>query len=100
MDAGKISNQTLDIEEELYACFMDWQKAFDCVNWAKLMQILKGTVIDWWKSKVISKLYMDQSVKTKPGPKGDKKCEEWKKSLTRKLCVVNCIQLVRQISFQ
>jgi hypothetical protein len=68
LDAGKISDQTLDIEEELYACFMDWQKAFDRVNWTKLMHILKGTGIDWWKSKVISKLYMDQSVKTKPGP--------------------------------
>jgi hypothetical protein len=33
----KISERTLDIDEELCACFRDWQKAFDCVNWAKLM---------------------------------------------------------------
>jgi hypothetical protein len=28
-------------------CFIDWQEAFDRVNWTKLMQILKGTGIDW-----------------------------------------------------
>jgi hypothetical protein len=38
-----ISERTLDIDEELCACFIDWQKAFDHVNWTKLMQILKGT---------------------------------------------------------
>ena len=25
-----MSELTLDIEEELGACFIDWQKAFDC----------------------------------------------------------------------
>jgi hypothetical protein len=41
-----ISEWTLDIDEELCACFIDWQKAFDHVNWTELMQILKGTGID------------------------------------------------------
>jgi hypothetical protein len=36
-----ISERTLDIDEELCACFIDWQKAFDRVKWTKLMQILK-----------------------------------------------------------
>jgi hypothetical protein len=36
-----ISERTLDIEEELCACFIKWQNAFDRVNWTKLMQILK-----------------------------------------------------------
>ena len=40
-----ISERTLEIDE-LAVCFIDWQKAFDRVNWTKLMQILKGTVID------------------------------------------------------
>ena len=42
-----ISERTLEIDEELCVCFIDWQKAFDRVNWTKLMQILKGTGIDW-----------------------------------------------------
>jgi hypothetical protein len=30
-----ISERILDIEEELYACLIDWQKEFDRVNWNK-----------------------------------------------------------------
>jgi hypothetical protein len=58
-----ISERTLVIDEELCACFIDWQKAFDRVNWTKLMQILKGIGIDWRNRRLISKLYMEQSVK-------------------------------------
>ena len=36
-----ISERTMKIDEELSFCFIDWQKAFDRVNWTKLMQILK-----------------------------------------------------------
>jgi hypothetical protein len=55
----------LDIDEELCACFIDWQKAFDHVNWTKLMQILKGIRIDWRERRLISKLYMEQCVKVR-----------------------------------
>jgi hypothetical protein len=58
-----ISERTLVIDEELCACFIDWQKAFDRVNWTKLMQILKGIGIDWRERILISKLYMEQRVK-------------------------------------
>ena len=44
-----ISERTLEIDEELCICFIDWQKAFDRVNWTKFMQILKGIGIDWRK---------------------------------------------------
>ena len=40
-------------------------KAFDRVNWTKLMQILKGTGIDWRERRLISSLYMSQSVKVR-----------------------------------
>ena len=58
-----ISERTLEIDEELRVCFIDWQKAFDRVNWTKLMQILKGTGIDWHNRRLISNLYMVQSIK-------------------------------------
>jgi hypothetical protein len=41
-----ISEETLETDEGLGICFIDWQKAFDRVNWTKLMQILKETGID------------------------------------------------------
>jgi hypothetical protein len=49
----------LDITEELYACFIEWQKAYDLVNWTKLIQ---NTDIDWHWRRLISKLYKDQCV--------------------------------------
>jgi hypothetical protein len=58
-----ISERTLDIDEELCACFIDWQKAFDRVKCTKVMRILKGIGIDWCERRLISKLYMEQSVK-------------------------------------
>jgi hypothetical protein len=60
-----ISERTLEIDEELCDCFIDWQKAFDRVNGTKLMQILKRTGIDWRERRLISNLYMAQSVKVR-----------------------------------
>ena len=51
-----IAERTLEIDEELCVCFRDWQKAFDRVNWTKLMQILKRIGIDWRERRLISKL--------------------------------------------
>jgi len=51
-----ISERTLKIDEELSVCFIDWQKAFDRVNWTKLMQILKEIGIDWRESHAIGML--------------------------------------------
>ena len=53
------------IDAELCDCFIDWQKAFDRVKWTKLMQIVKETGIDWREIKLISDLYMAQSVKVR-----------------------------------
>jgi len=47
----------------LYGCFKDWQKAFDHANWTKLIQIIKGTVIEWRERILISNVCMDQCVK-------------------------------------
>jgi len=58
-----ISERTLEIDEDLCVCFIDWKQAFDRVNWTKLMQILKGTGIDWHERRLISNLYMVQSVR-------------------------------------
>jgi len=60
-----ISERTLEIDEELCVCFIDWQKTFGRVNWTKLTQILKGTGIDWRQRRLISNLYMAQSVKVR-----------------------------------
>jgi len=58
-----ISERTLEIDEELCVCFLDWQKAFHRVKWTKFMQILEGSGIDWRERRLISNLYMTQSVR-------------------------------------
>jgi hypothetical protein len=58
-----ISEQTLDIDEELCVCFIDWKQAFDHLKWTKLIHILKKTDIKWHESRLINKLYMDHSSK-------------------------------------
>jgi hypothetical protein len=70
-----ISERTLDIDKELCASFINWKMAFDLVNCTILMLILKGTGRDWREKRLISKLYMDQSVKQKLD-----QCEDWKRS--------------------
>jgi hypothetical protein len=51
-----ISERTLEIDEELSVCFIDWQKAFDRVNWTKIMQILRENGIDWRERILIRNL--------------------------------------------
>jgi hypothetical protein len=53
-----ISERTLEIDAEVCVCFIDWQNAFDRVNWTKLMQILKAASIDWCERRWFSNLYM------------------------------------------
>jgi hypothetical protein len=60
-----ISERTLDIDEELCVCFINWQKAFDSVNWTKLLQILKETGINRCEKIFIIIMKMDQSVKVR-----------------------------------
>jgi hypothetical protein len=42
-----MSELTLGVDVEVSACFIDWQKVFDRVNWKKLTQILKDNCIEW-----------------------------------------------------
>jgi hypothetical protein len=58
-----LSERTLDIGEEICVCFIDRQKAFDRAEWTNLMETIKKPGIDWRERRLISKLYMDQSVK-------------------------------------
>jgi hypothetical protein len=60
-----ISERTLEIDEEISVCFIDWQKTSDRVNWTKLMQILKENGIDWREKRFINNLYMAQCVKVR-----------------------------------
>ena len=35
-----IPETVLDVKEEMCLCFINWQKAFDCVDWTKLLGMI------------------------------------------------------------
>ena len=55
--------QTLDINAESCACFIDWQKEFDRVNGTKLVHILNESGFDLHEIKLVKRLYIDQNVR-------------------------------------
>jgi hypothetical protein len=60
-----ISEQTLEIDEEFCNCFIEWHTAFNGVKWTKFMQFINEADINWSERRLISKLYVDQSVKVR-----------------------------------
>ena len=49
----------------MYLCFVDFEKAFDRVNWIKMMEILKMIGVDWRDKRLIANLYMEQTAVVK-----------------------------------
>src|SRR5262245_27054721 len=48
-----LCERSLEYENEVYICFVDFEKAFDRVNWIKMMEVLKLLQIDWRDRKLI-----------------------------------------------
>ena len=46
--------------QEVFICFVDYEKALDRVNWIKLMDTLKQLGVDWRDRRLIWELYTKQ----------------------------------------
>src|SRR6478609_3273315 len=55
-----ICERSLEFGNNVYICFVDFEKAFDGVNWEKMMKVLQSIGVDWMDRKMISELYMNQ----------------------------------------
>ena len=42
-----LCERRLEFNEELFICFVDFEKAFDRVRWTKLLEILEQIGVDW-----------------------------------------------------
>ena len=56
-----LSERCTDHEQGVYVCFVDYEKAFDRVNWVKL-EVLKSIGID---RRLIERLYMGQRARVR-----------------------------------
>jgi hypothetical protein len=57
-----IAERSLEVQQDVYICFVDYEKAFDRVNWKKLMNILRRIGVDYRDRRLIGNLYMGQTV--------------------------------------
>ena len=55
-----LCEKSLEHGNDVYIYFIDFKKAFDRVNWTKMMAALKELGIDWRDRRLIDDLYMRQ----------------------------------------
>ena len=54
--------RSLEHDNDIYICFVDFEKAFDRVNWKMMMRILKEVGVDWRDRRLVAEMYMKQEV--------------------------------------
>jgi len=72
-----LCERSLEHDNDLYVCYVDFEKAFDRVRWDKMMQILKELKVDWRDRTLVKDLYLRQEAivrlecgETEPGEIG------------------------------
>src|SRR6476619_6508717 len=55
-----ICERSLEFENNVYICFVDFEKAFDRANWENMMKVLQSIRVDWRDRRMRSELYMNQ----------------------------------------
>jgi hypothetical protein len=55
-----MSERSLEHDNKIYVCFVDFEKAFDRVNWVQMMKVLKSIGVDWRDRRMVMNLYMNQ----------------------------------------
>lgn len=60
-----LSQRCLDVNQDLYICFIDYSKAFDNVKHEKLMSILQRLNIDHQDIQIIANLYWRQTARVR-----------------------------------
>ena len=56
----KLCESNLEHDNDIYICFVEFENAFDRINWMKLMQVLESIQVDWKDRRLIKDIYMNQ----------------------------------------
>jgi len=62
-----LCERSMEHGNDVYICFVDFEKAFDRVSWEKMMKVLKNLGVDWRDRKMISELYLNQEAVIRVG---------------------------------
>ena len=62
-----LAERSIEHNKKLYVCYVDYEKAFDRVNWVKMMEILRDIGVDWRDRRLIKNLYMQQTASVRVG---------------------------------
>ena len=62
-----LSERCIQHDQDLYICFVDYEKAFDRVNWTRLMEVLSAIGVDWKDRRLLASLYMSQTASVRVG---------------------------------
>ncbi|GFS12569.1 RNA-directed DNA polymerase from mobile element jockey-like [Elysia marginata] len=62
-----LAEKHIEMQKDIYACFIDYSKAFDSVKHEKLIQAMRKTDIDPNDIALISRLYWTQKTKVRVG---------------------------------
>ena len=57
-----LCERSLEHGNDVHICLVDFEKAFDRVNWIKMMNTLKNLGIHWRDRRLIKDLYIRQEV--------------------------------------
>lgn len=60
-----LCERSLEHGNDVFICFVDYEKAFDRVDWVKMLDILKEINVDWRDRRLIMNLYMQQKAVVK-----------------------------------
>ena len=56
-----LCERRLEFDEELFVCFVNFEKAFDRVKWTKLFEVLKKIGAYWRDRRLVMNLYMQHA---------------------------------------
>ena len=62
-----LAERSVEHNKKLYICYVDYEKAFDRVNWVKMMEIMRNIGVDWRDRRLIKNLYTQQSAYVRLG---------------------------------